>query len=339
MISGHGDEYVGELDANFSSNVWYDADNTALYEYLYSQMQKTARYPETNAASLQQLIAQKNEINSNQLIVTNGSTEAFYLIAQSFANSVSMIVTPTFSEYADASKMHGHNILFTNRSNLSMDLEAQNPRLVWICNPNNPDGQCFSKSELIERIMKFQRTVFVIDQAYIDFSLTEGFSLSDVDKYPNLIIVQSLTKRYAIPGLRLGYLVANKSLVNEIRNNCIPWSVNTLAIAAGKYVLENDTITFPIEEWLRSSILLQNEIGNLENFEVITSHTPYFLVKLKNGKASALKEFLLEHKILIRQATNFEGLEGEYIRICALDNAKNELLISKLNQWNHFILQ
>lgn len=339
MINGHGDEYLGELEANFSSNVWYGADNSALYKHLYSKMHTIDRYPDTEAGSLKQLLAEKNRVATNQLLVCNGSTEAFYLIANAFSGSQSLIVTPTFSEYADACRMHNHNVRLTNRTDLNTDIKTVKPYLVWICNPNNPDGYCFEATEIKQLLSNYPDSIFVIDQAYIHFTQREICVVNEIRNYPNLIIVQSLTKRYAIPGLRLGYLMASETIISRMSRFRMPWTVNSLAIEAGKFILENDNDEFQLHNWLCECEILRNKIDSFECFNIVPSQTPYFLVKLNNGKASDLKAFLLNQKILVRQATNFEGLEGEHIRICTLSKDKNDLLINKLNEWNRSITQ
>jgi len=339
MINGHGDEYVGELEANFSSNVWYGADNSALYKHLYSQMYTIERYPDTEAGSLKQLLAEKNRVATNQLLICNGSTEAFYLIANAFSGSQSLIVTPTFSEYADACRMYNHCVRQTDCKNLNTDIETLKPDLVWICNPNNPVGNCFEATEIKQLLTNYPDSIFVIDQAYIHFTQREICVVNEIHKYPNLIIVQSLTKRHAIPGLRLGYLMASETIITRISQFRMPWSVNSLAIEAGKFILKNEKDGFQLHNWLCECEILRNKIDSFDCFKSIPSETPYFLVKLNKGKASDLKAFLLSHKILVRQATNFEGLEGEYIRICTLSKEKNDLLINKLNEWNRFVTQ
>lgn len=337
MINGHGDEFSGELKANFSSNIWYGADNAALYNHLYTCMSLTTRYPETDAASLKLDFAKKQNINPDQLVVCNGSTEAFYLIAQAFSGKTSLIVSPTFSEYADACRMHKHQVHNTKRDHLLENIIALSPDLVWLCNPNNPDGFCYTTQELKELIIMFPLSIFVIDQAYKDFTLNESIMASELNNYPNLILVQSLTKRYNIPGLRLGCLISNEQLIEQINPFRIPWTVNTLAIEAGKYILNNKNGYFPIKEWLNATKIFQERINALGIFKTIPSETPYFLVQLKKGTAKDLKSYLLNEKILIRDATNFEDLQGEYIRVCTLSNYENNLLISKLETWSRTI--
>lgn len=338
MINGHGDDIQTELIANFSSNVWFAADNTALHQHLSTLIASISRYPEADAQSLKTVLATKNSVETNQILVCNGSTEAFYLIANAFSGKKSLILTPTFSEYADACRIHHHAVSQSNRSSLRENIENQKPDLVWICNPNNPDGSCYSRPELTKLLIDYPQISFVIDQAYIDFTTIETNLISEIIQFSNLIVVQSLTKRYAIPGLRLGYIISNQSKIEHIEQYKMPWSVNSLAIEAGKYILDSKNDGFNLEAWLEDSSTFQQKINNLDNFKTIGSQTPYFLVKLRTGNASALKSYLLKRKILVRDATNFEGLEGEYIRICSLSTELNNLLLSNLMLWNQSII-
>lgn len=321
MIHGHGDERVNDIRANFSSNVWYAAKHEALFAHLSSHMHCIANYPEVDALSLRDKIAVKQSIEVENIIACNGSVEGIYLIAQSFAGAKSLIVAPTFAEYADAAKMHQHTINYCKAIDLEKELTAQNYELVWICNPNNPDGHCFEK-ELLENLMrKHNGCVFVIDQAYKAFCNKPYFEAKELQNFENLILLESLTKHYAIPGLRLGYIMANGTLSAKIREKQIPWSVNSLAIEAGKFLMDNHQ-NIDINEWLYESEMLQNSIAQMLNFEVLKSNTPFFLIKITKGKAADLKSVLLQNKILVRNATNFEGLEGEWIRVCALNQEK-----------------
>jgi len=333
MINGHGDDIQSELKANFSSNIWYGADNSALYEHLASQLPCISRYPETNPMRLQNLIALKNGVDSSQIMVCNGSIEAIYLIALVFSGKKSLIVSPTFSEYASACRIHKHAVYQTDRKYLHKNIEMQKPDLVWICNPNNPDGYCYTATELLQLLNDFSDVYFIIDQAYIEFTLIQASIVTTFRNFNNLIIVQSLTKRFAIPGLRLGYIIANESILSKIEKYRMPWSVNSLALKAGEFVLSSDDNDFQLETWLNKTNYFQQQINNLEIFKTIQSQTPYFLVKLKSGKAKELKSYLLKEQILIRDATNFEGLKGEFIRICTLSAQENSLLITKLQQW------
>ena len=113
MIKGHGDDiyqYGRPIVANFSSNIYSHADLQALKEFLKGRLEVIGSYPAPDASRLEKVLADKLHIEADEVLVTSGATEAIYLIAQSFAGSKSTVFQPTFSEYADACRMHGHQV-------------------------------------------------------------------------------------------------------------------------------------------------------------------------------------------------------------------------------------
>lgn len=115
MLFGHGDDFYNsknEVKINFSSNVWHGANLEKLKEHLIEHFDSLTHYPEPDAGSLKRLLARRYEINEENVLVTNGSTTAFYMIAQTWKDATSMIVIPSFSEYEDACTLHGHTVSF-----------------------------------------------------------------------------------------------------------------------------------------------------------------------------------------------------------------------------------
>ena len=334
MTNEHGDDFQGTLKANFSSNVWYGADNTALYNHLSISLIKTTRYPEPNAESLQTLIANMQNLQSTQISIGNGSIDIIYRIAQAYRGKKSIIVSPTFSEYSKACTINQHTIKLCYRENLSIEIDKFQPDLVWLCNPNNPDGACFDRKELQAIFYTYPQVTFVVDQSFIDFTLQETLPATSIREFPNLILIYSLTKRFSIPGLRIGYVIASESVILQLNHYKIPWSVNTLAIEAGKFILNKQVDSFDLKLWLTETIRFQSEIDKIGCFKTRPSQTPFFLVELTNGKAADLKTFLLEEGILIRNATNFENNGMEMIRLNTLSREQNNLLINTLKAWN-----
>ena len=142
---------------------------------------------------------------------------------------------PTFSEYADACRLHHHKIQVI----YALDMIPSGTNLIWICNPNNPTGSVLDKDVLKAFIEKHTECCFVIDQSYEFFTLKPLLSAREAAGYPNVILLHSMTKRFAVPGLRLGFMTANQILLREIRLQRMPWSVNQLAIEAGHYLLRH----------------------------------------------------------------------------------------------------
>jgi len=333
MTNEHGDEYQGELKANFSSNVWHGADNTGLYRHLSDLLPHTRRYPEIAAESLRGLLAGKLALNTSNISLGNGSIDIFYRIAQAFHNKKSIIVTPTFSEYSKACSVNEHNIRHCHRENLFVDIDKFQPELVWLCNPNNPDGYCTDSKELQVLFYTYPHVTFIIDQSFAEFTLQETLKADSVLEFKNLILIYSMTKRYTIPGLRVGYVISSESLINHLDKFRIPWSVNTLAIEAGKYFINMEDTTFDLNSLMNEKNRFQKEINRLGIFNVQDTHTPFFLVEILKGKTCDLKGFLLSEGILIRDATSFENNGKEMMRLNTLSKDQNNLLINRLNIW------
>ena len=337
MIYGHGDDgyrYKKTIKANFSSNIWHKRTADTLITHLKEQLGTIANYPTPNADELAEKITTHHQLDSDSILVTNGATEAFYIIASLFHGKTAAIGTPTFSEYQDACVSNNMNLSYYKRSDVAQtDFKEE---LVFICNPNNPDGFSTPITEIQALLLKFPNTTFVIDEAYIDFTHQITSSISLLTAHDNLIIVKSLTKLFSIPGLRLGYIICNPKTKARLQQSKMPWSVNTMAIEAGKYIFDNYTSIAPdMTILLKYSKNLQQEINALEHLTVIPSETNFFLVRLATTDAAKLKEYLATtHQLLIRDASNFRGLDGHYIRIASQDKTKNELLVNALRIWN-----
>lgn len=339
MIHGHGNDpfnYPYPVKADFSSNVVYQGVPDKLIKHLSACLCLISGYPDPEARELRARLANHHNIDSSEIVVTNGSTEAFYLLAQLFRKSKSLIISPAFAEYQDAALIHEHTLTYLNNSQLNETtrLEAD---IVWLGNPNNPDGKTF-EPEFIEKICyRHPSTHFIVDEAY--HLLCDNFtSLSSYKNRPeNLIIVRSLTKAFAIPGIRLGYIIAGESVCNRLNKIKMPWNVNTLAIEAGNFILDNFNKLIPnTTELIQQSRRLQKEIDYIQDLSVIPSNCNFFLVKLKRGNVAELKKHLLKkHGILIRDASNFNGLDNSYLRVAVQTPLNNQNLIKALNQWIH----
>ncbi|MBQ4802769.1 pyridoxal phosphate-dependent class II aminotransferase [Aquimarina sp. MMG015] len=334
MLNGHGDDLhliEGKITHNFSSNVYYKGCPKTLLAHISKNVSLIQNYPSPAASELNKLAAHKFQLPSEQFLFTNGATEAFYLIAQLFSNKKATIVAPTFSEYEDACKNFQLDYLLVSRTEIK-DTDAD---LVFICNPNNPNGAIFSKNDLEFLFKQKPETTFVIDEAYIEFTNSVESIISLTKNYRNLIVVRSLTKTFTIPGLRLGYIVSNTLIIKKLLTLKMPWSVNSLAIKAGEYIFKNyEAFQFEAAELIEETIIFKEQLEQLDGMKVCESNTSYFLVELLQKSAMELKEYLIvKHQILIRDATNFKGLTGEYIRLSTQSKEANKILIQALKEW------
>ena len=326
MIEGHGDDtyrYEG-IRANFSSNICQHTDLSALKAHLTSRLDLIANYPEPEAWTLEKLIAEKLGIPARCVVVTNGATDAIYLIAQTFPFDYK-ILGPTFSEYEDACKMFFGNPYLHS---------------LWLCNPNNPNGYYYSEDDIMLFSRNFDKVV--VDQSYECYTDKPVLDAQTAVGMKNVILIHSMTKTYGVPGLRLGYITANASLTALLRQQMRPWAVNALAIEAGKFLMANGQALRPD---LKEAQRLRGQLHALKGISVDETCTNFMLCKIDgstavpagfpaNHTASRLKEYLVcEHKMLIRDASNFNGLTPFHFRIAAQTPAENDALVAAIQQF------
>lgn len=323
MIQGHGDDLYlypeGEVKINFSSNIPAHADLSDLKQYLASQLDCIGSYPEPEPYALERLIAEKEGIDPQCVSVTNGATEAIYLLAQAFRGNKSTIIQPTFSEYAAACRIHRHKI-------------GERGDIVWLCNPNNPTGRVMDRDELAALVAN-PDVLYIIDQAYEDYTseplLTDGEAVA----LQNVALIHSMTKQYCVPGLRLGYVVAEAPICDRIREVRQPWSVNALAIKAGMYLVTHRHPASPTDLLQRAQRLWQG-LNAIEGVEMMPTLTHFMLGSVSKGTALQMKLWLIAHHgILIRDASNFEGLSPRHFRVAAQSEEENDRLVAAVKEY------
>ena len=335
MLQGHGDDgykYGREIIADFSTNVWHGGEPDGMKEYLFENWKKVNRYPEVAAESLCEKIAQHHRLSADQILVNSGTTESIYLIAQRFSGKKTTIITPAFSEYEDACSIFEHQITFMPWTEM-MELPRLKSDLVFLCNPNNPTGLTFPDLQYWLRINR--QCLFVVDEAFIDFTIATESVISQIDHFSNLLVMRSLTKTYAIPGLRLGYVASQSQVIEDLIRIKQPWTVNAMALAAGNFIFDNfDMIQLPIEQLLSDKMDFITQLRENESIGVEESQTHFFLCKTLVRNAGQLKQFLVDdYGILIRDASNFRNLTRQHFRVATLNPVKNNLLVNALQEW------
>lgn len=335
MINGHGDDtfsYPAGIKHNFSSNIVCLRDLSALYEHLGRVLPSVGSYPEPDAASLASAWALRMGISADNLCVTNGATEAIYLIAQVYRESRSAILLPTFSEYSDACRLNRHKLMPTYSAD---SLKVPEGGLCWICNPNNPTGQVWDYDWLTGLIADHPDCIFVIDQSYAPYTLKRVIDVQWAVQQPNVLLLHSMTKQFGVPGLRIGVVSGNQRLIRQLSLFRMPWSVNVLAVEAGKFLLsDNGRYRIDAEALIAERERVAAEFVKTGLIEVWPSDSNMLLSRLRMGRASALKEFLaLEKGLLIRDASNFEGLDEGCFRIAVQGREADNLLIEGIKEW------
>lgn len=334
MTQGHGDDsyrYTGvEILHNFSTNVYSGFDHSGLLSHLASTVGSIRNYPEPEPLTLECELSRHLAVSPDSLTATAGATAAIYLIAQSRRGSRSAVIQPTFSEYSDACSLHGHQVHHVG----SLEETPTEADIIWLCNPNNPTGLVTDHRELIGYIDRHPDKLFVVDQAYADYTCRRVLSAQEAVTRPNLILLGSLTKRFGVPGLRLGYMVASPTLTREFKVRRQPWAIGALSIEGARYLLSHSS------DFVIDADCLCHEArrmaSELRQLGIATSPTDcnILLCHLPCGDAAALKDYLaLNHATLIRDASNFPGLDNRHFRIAPLTPGENDLLVKNISQW------
>ncbi len=319
MIDGHGDDgykYKG-IRMNFSSNIPTFVDLSALEEHLRSRISVIRTYPEPSPRALEVRIADFIGKSVSQVMVTSGATEAIYLIAQHLSHEKTFTIThPTFSEYESACRMFGMQ-------------EAEAGAVCWLCNPNNPTGEIFDEAYI--RQLASKHRWLIIDQSYEDYTLKP---LPAID-LPNVICLHSMTKRYCIPGLRLGYITASKQVIEQLQQLRRPWAVNAMAIEAGLWLMEHRPQWIDMSVYLAEAQRLRSALNTIPGIHAKETQTNFMLCTIKAHTALELKEYLVsEHGILIRDASNYYGLTPHHFRVAAQRSEDNDELLNAIMNYD-----
>ena len=335
MIEGHGDDiyrYGDLVKINFSSNIYQHVDLTALKEHLMAHFDVVSHYPDPTPASLEKLIALKEGVSPECVMVTNGVTEAIYLIAELFHGSASVIPQPTFNEYADACRQHHHIISYESNDDLT---QLPRDRVYWVCNPNNPSGNVLMKGFMDYLVRRSPRYSFVVDQSYEVYTKEPLLVAREMQGVPNLFLLHSLSKTYGVPGLRLGYITAHPNNIHLLRSLRHPWAMSSLTLEAGKFLItQGKPIITDLDAYLQESERLRANLRAIEGVRVFETKTSYMLCELEHHTAADLKHYLVhEHGILIRDCSNFHGLSNYFFRVSAQGPDENDALVAAIRQY------
>ena len=340
-------KYNTENILDFSANINPFGLPKSVKNIITNNIHSIIHYPDSECTDLKDTLKEYLKIGSENLLIGNGSAELIFLIAQALKPKKVLIPIPTFSEYETAVNLTGGKCVFL-KANETENFEVKIERiikflpridLIFLCNPNNPTGFIFSREKLLTLVKNCQKykVTLVIDEAFIEFvknadSLTMVKIAADS---PNILVLRSLTKFFAIPGLRIGYLIGNKKIVENISKFQPAWSVNSIAQLVGKEVIKDTSYIKQTREY----ILKEKEIF-FKKLKMINGLKPYppsanfILCKLTGNKfnSKTLSDFLSRKGILIRDCSNFRGLNNKFIRFAVRKHQENEILMDILRK-------
>lgn len=297
-------------------------------------------YPDPNYSRLRQAIAAHHQISPDCILPGNGVAELLTWVGKDLSALAAVkLPVPAFTDYFRALKAAGANlekipIAFAQDEDYVNDYSlllnpASESEGILLNNPHNPTGKLYQRDRLIQFLERYD--LVVIDEAFMDFLPPEASqSLVDlVESHPNLVILRSLTKFYALPGLRIGYAIAHPDRLRTWQMWRDPWSVNCLAMEAAIAALGDKEYQQKTWQWLPTarSSLYQN-LGKISGMKPIVGAANFLLVESEAKSVIQLRDYLLaEHRILIRDCHSFPELGDRYFRICVRTVEEQEKLL------------
>ncbi len=312
-------------------------------EWFRAEMSRTVsalrHYPDPDCTELGQEIARQYDIDIDRIAVGNGSTEIFRFLPEILSAERAVIPVPSYADYLETARQAGvPTITVPLDETADFDLNydtllasIKEGDIVYIGRPNNPTGRLADADTLLELAEEKKRATFVIDEAFIDFVADDETLLGRQKR--NMIIVRSMTKFFAVPGLRLGYAAAATETAARLRAAMPRWSVNTLAQRFGAEALKDKDYALHTRGLTAEQRdFLTREINDLEGLKACPSAANFLLVKIEQANLTApqLAARLLEKGIAIRDCENFDGLNDKFFRIAVRTHRENRQLCEAL---------
>jgi threonine-phosphate decarboxylase len=318
---------------------------TAIAEYL----DRLDHYPDPQTTRLKEQLSVRLGLPPQCLLMGNGSTELIYLLPRVLKPKRVLIISPTFSEYEKASRLvdaEVYDVRLHNRDEFRISIDSiyrqyrKGIDMLFLCNPNNPTGQLLCREELLWLVKQAARwsILVVMDEAFMDY-LPDQSLLSlpgnGVMDHPNLVILRSFTKFFALSGLRIGYLVSRPGLIRKLEARKEPWSVNALAqIAARESLLDEGYIKESLRFMEAERPWFISELSSLPGIRVFHSQVNFVLMQVEDPTLSAqdLHESLTLQGLLLRNCKSFKGLGAGYLRVGIRKRDENKRLCQAMRR-------
>ncbi len=354
MLTGHGGNInqicsTHGLDPNdiidFSASINPLGYPDSVRKIILERFDDILNYPDSECIGLRRNIAEKHSCNEPNIIVGNGSNELFYLIPRALKPKQGVVLQPTFNEFNDALRnanvevvdiINGNNKFPLININ-GTGLKGIKDGIVFLCNPNNPTGRLISKDQILRFANSNLNRLIVVDEAFMDFvEEEEKYSVvREALSLNNLVVVRSLTKFYGFPGLRLGYLVACESIINTLLRYKEPWTVNALAQVAGQAAINDVQFAFNTKRFIsKEKAYLYQELSEIKDLHPLYPSANFILISIENDDytSSDIYDLLIKDNIVIRDCSNFVGMNNKYFRIAVRTREENQMLLSALRE-------
>lgn len=327
---------------DFSANINPLGPPLSIRENWVDFFQGIWQYPDPHTVSLKQKLAEREGILAEQILIGNGGAEIISLIGRLLAGKKVLIVEPAFSEYEKACQINDCDIsYFQLAEGWEIDLDALKRELsqvdaVFFCNPNNPTGLYYPLKTILPILIECKKhnCFLIIDEAFHDFVIEYEPLAPLLKDYQHLILLRSLTKMFAIPGLRLGYAMASNEIIAKLSEYQSHWSVNSVALAVGNLCVAEENYIENTVQFIRAEREKLVAFYEKNDFEVSPSKVNFYLLRDSQlVDQYPLFQFLLQKGIVPRHTFNFPGLQGRWLRFAIRGKEENEQLMEAMQEW------
>ena len=332
---------------DFSANINPLGLSASVRRAIENGIPRLVHYPDPSARALKQAISEHYGVPPEGIVLGNGGAELFYVLFHAVRPRRVLLPVPSFSEYERAALSAGAEVVYVplreaedfrvDEKTLCAQMRAGDCLIFGT--PNNPTGRRVEPNALAHILNEAQRNgvLVIADESFMDFCVdaAEVTARSFAAQYDNLVVVQSLTKFFAIPGLRLGFAVVSSPLAKRMDDAKDPWNTNLLAQAAGVAALADSEYQRRTLAWLETEReFLFQALKALDGVKAYPPTVNFILLRLASswGSASAFCAGMRAKGILIRDCSNYPGLDGSFVRVAVRKREENEKLLGVFRQ-------
>ncbi|UNC92488.1 threonine-phosphate decarboxylase CobD [Candidatus Contubernalis alkaliaceticus] len=332
---------------DFSANINPLGPSSKAVGKIKESLWQIINYPDPECWELREALKKFYPLNNENLIFGNGASELIFILMKVLQPCNVLIPAPTFIEYQFAAMSVGSEVHFlklNKEDEFSFPLEQLKKQAVkndvlFLCNPNNPTGTLWDREQVREIVDIAQRNnlFMVLDEAFMDFLKDEKkYSfLFEKEYLDNVFILRSMTKFFAIPGLRLGWGVGPGEIIKKMHLAKDPWNVNSLAQTAGKESLLDEEYIQKSRKYVDiEKEYLYQELKKIKGLKPYCPSVNYIFVQLtqKNLTSGGLRETLAQKGVLIRDCSNYPNLDSHFIRVAVRKREENRNLVRALQE-------
>ncbi|MHA1804405.1 MAG: pyridoxal phosphate-dependent aminotransferase [Promethearchaeota archaeon] len=305
-------------------------------------------YPDSNSTTVKNALVKYfgNSLSPDNLLIGAGSMELIRLFCDMFLveKDEVIVVHPTFTEYDWAIKRNNCKVVnawreekndFLLKSEKVLEKVSSKTKIIIMCNPNNPNGALDDSKEILTIIeTASEKNILVfLDEAFIEFTGEHNSFKNKINQYNNIFIARSFTKFFGLPGLRIGFGISTPEIIQYLKNGQELWPVNCIAQECAQHVLNNGTLIEKTRQLIQTEKeYLLNFLNQYPDLKIYPSDSNFFLINTRKMgiTARSIKNALLQEGILIRDCSNYKGLDEFFFRISIKERESNEKLIMSL---------